>query len=163
MVRTTWPLKIVLWQDIFVVIDDGRAAPSDYQKLGKLVMDQSLRHTGGIGALTLIPPNAVPPSAESRNAIKALLKRLGTSLKCACWLVEGGGFQGAMVRAVLTGLSIFGNHPYGTRVSTQLDDALGWMIEVIRKERPAPAVVSQAARYIQQQRQEQEQVISASP
>jgi hypothetical protein len=55
-----------------------------------------------------------------------LMRRLGSSLRCLCWLVEGSGFQGSMVRGVLTGVKMFGRLPFETHVSTDMAEALRW-------------------------------------
>jgi hypothetical protein len=126
-------LQIILWRDIFVVVDDGTAGAAEYPRIAQLVAEQSKGHRGGIGGLSVIPPNARPPTAEARRAISDLLVNLGPGLRCVCWLVEGGGFQGAMARAVLTGLRMFGSYPYATHVSTELEDALGWTLAQLRE------------------------------
>jgi hypothetical protein len=125
-------LEFLSWRDVFVIIDNGRAGPEEYERLEHLVVQQLSKHPGGLGALTVIPPDAVPPSPEARSAIRALLGRVDEGVRCACWLVEGGGFQGAMVRAVLIGLSVFGRYRYPTHVATELDEALQWMLLHLR-------------------------------
>jgi hypothetical protein len=122
------PLKFILVEDVFVLIDDGSAVAADYTNLGNHVRKQAANSPGGIGALTIIPREAKAPSPEVRNAINDLLARLGPSLRCLCWLVEGGGFHSAMVQAVLTGLRMFGRYSYATHVSTDLHEALEWML-----------------------------------
>jgi hypothetical protein len=155
-------LQFILWKDIFVVVDKGRAAASDYQGGEKLLLQQAARYPNGIGMLTVVPPDAVPPSADARAAIGLTLKRLGTGLRCASWLVEGSGFQGAMVRAVLLGLKIFGRNAYPTYVSTDLADALVWMVKELKGEGLARSGdVPAAARFIRAQREPPS--ITASP
>jgi hypothetical protein len=153
MIQAIRPLEFVFWNDIVVIIDRGRTRASDYSGLEKLALDQASRYPFGIGVLTVIPPDAVPPSAEARNAISALLAHVGKGLRCLCWLVEGSGFQGAMVRAVLVGLKVFGRYPYATHVSTDLGEALTWMLEQLQGRGLARlGDVPAAERSIRQQR-----------
>jgi hypothetical protein len=42
--------------------------------------------------------------------------------------VEGAGFQGAMVRAVITGFRVIARAPYPTHISVDLEEALAWML-----------------------------------
>jgi hypothetical protein len=145
-------LQIILWKDLFVIVDDGRAAAVDYPRLGELVVDQAKRHAGGIGALAVIPSNARPPSPQAREAISALLTSLDGDLRCACWLVEGGGFQAAMVRAVLTGLRMFGHYPYATHVSTDMDESIGWLLPHLSGGNRRKQEVGAASHFIATQR-----------
>src|SRR5580658_10006787 len=105
--QDTTPMKLIFWHDVFVVSDNGRAPPGHYKILGDLVLERTQRYPG-VGMLSIIPQDAVPPSDGSRRAMNEALARVEGSLKAICWLVEGGGFQGAMVRAVLTGIRVFG-------------------------------------------------------
>src|SRR5262245_57929704 len=121
-------IPVLVWNDILVVIDDGKGRPFDYKLLQKLATERAQKHSAGIGVLTVIPKDATPPSAEARAAMNEAINNVLGSLRCLCYLVEGTGFQGAMVRAVLTGMRFLGQRPYATHVSTDLEDALGWML-----------------------------------
>ncbi len=66
----------------------------------------------------------VPPGRPHRQVVTGLAGKL----RCFCWLVEESGFEGATVRAVLTGLRMFGRFSYPTHVSTKMEDALAWML-----------------------------------
>ncbi len=132
-------VQVILWQSIVVVIDNGRARPGDYAVLRTLVADQAGRLPGGMGCLAVIPPNAVPPTDDARQALNAALHGAKGSLRCMCWLVEGAGFQGAMVQAVITGLRLFTRRAYATHVSTELPDAVLWLLSNLESPgRPTP-------------------------
>ena len=145
-------LQVILWEDLFVVVDDGRADAADYPRLGDLVMAQCERHPRGVGALTLVPANARPPTPEARRAIGELLARPAVSVRCAAWVVEGRGFEGALVRAVLTGIQVFGRYPYKIHISTELDEALGWMMAQLARGAARQGTVPMASRFIRLQR-----------
>lgn len=119
-------LQIILWEDIFVLIDDGDGQPSEYAALQLVLADQMTRYSGGVGCLTIVPPSAKAPSREVREAVSAALE--SAPLRCVCWFVEGTGFQGAMVRAVITGLRVLARPAYPTHVSASLEEALEWML-----------------------------------
>ncbi|MBV9946243.1 MAG: hypothetical protein JOZ69_05290 [Myxococcales bacterium] len=122
------PVNVILWKDIFVVVDNGEGRASDYVTLAGLIRTQCTKYTYGVGCLTIIPSQARPPKDEVRRAMNDVLAGLDKSLRCLCWFVEGAGFQGAMARAVLTGLRAFGRYAFPTHVSSQLDEALQWML-----------------------------------
>jgi hypothetical protein len=145
-------LQVILWEDLFVVVDDGRADAADYPRLGDLVMAQCKRHPRGVGALTLVPAAARPLTPEARRAIGELLARPAISVRCASWVVEGRGFEGAMVRAVLTGIQVFGRYPYKIHIATELEEALGWMLAQLDGSATRQSTVPAAARFIRSQR-----------
>src|SRR5579859_2075365 len=119
-------IQVILWEDIFTVIDDGRGQVSDYEVLRRMVIEQSAHYRSGVGCLAVITADAKPPLDEVRAALNQTLEAI--PLKCICWCVEGGGFQAAMVRAVLSGLRFFKRHPYPTHICTSLEEGLAWMV-----------------------------------
>jgi hypothetical protein len=125
-------VQVLHCEDIFAVVDNGRAQPDEYEGLQRLMKAQAARFSGGIGCLVIIPRNATPPTEEARKALNRVLESTPGSLRCLCWLVEGTGFQGAMVRAVLTGLRLVAGRAYATHVSTDIDEALGWLLTFLR-------------------------------
>jgi len=116
------------------VIDNGRARAGDYTVLRNLVTAQAAKFPGGIGCLAVIPQNAVPPGDEARQALNSALHGATGSLRCMCWLVEGAGFQAAMVQAIITGLRLFARRAYPTHVSTSMREAIGWMLSNLRED-----------------------------
>ena len=146
-------LQFLMWRDVFVLIDDGKAPPADYDALGERVLWEAVRYPKGVGALIIVPPDATPPREDTRRAMNDLMKKLGPSLRCLCWMVEGSGFQGAMVRAVLTGLKAFGRFGYPCHVSTDLNEALGWMREQLTPRKPRPGDLDEGVRTITELRQ----------
>jgi hypothetical protein len=125
---TTPPLDIVYWEDIVVVVDSGRGAPGLYDKAADRVARHAGRCPSGVGILTVIPADATPPPDEVRKAMNAALATVERSIRCLCWIVEGTGFQGAMVRGVCNGLRVFRRRPYPTKVATEMHQALSWML-----------------------------------
>ena len=121
------PFSVILWRDLFVMIDDGRGRPKDYERAADAVIARSKGYPDGIGCITIIPPTAKPPPDDSRRAINAALERM-ERLKSLCWLVEGRGFEAAMVRGVLTGIRMFGKHRYPTTVGSSLQQSLAWSL-----------------------------------
>jgi hypothetical protein len=119
-------IQVSQWEDVFVLIDNGTARESDYAVIQRMLAEHGSRYATGVGCLVIIPVDAKPPSERVRKAMKAALAVV--PLRCLCWLVEGAGFQAAMVRGVLTGLSLVANRSYETHVSRDLGAALAWML-----------------------------------
>lgn len=119
-------IQIILWEDIFVIIDDGSGRPSDYEVLHRMLVEQGSRYKAGLGCLTIVPANAKPPSPAVRKAMKAALE--SAPLRCLCWFIEGSGFAAAMVHAVLTGLRFISRPPYPTHIASDLEEGLRWIL-----------------------------------
>jgi hypothetical protein len=126
--RSPVPVPVVMWKDIFALVDQGRTEVADYPILERMVCEQAVKHPVGLACLVIIPSTATPPSDEVRRAINDVLTRLGPKLRCLCWLVEGSGFRAATVRAALAGLRILSRPPYPTLVSGDLRTALRWVM-----------------------------------
>jgi hypothetical protein len=123
------PTNVILWRNIFVLVDNGKVPASHYSSLKqRLVSQASGFRKEGVGVMVIIPQNATPPPEDVRNAINEALKGLAGALRCLCWVVEGSGFQGAMVRAVLNGIRMFSRHQYPTFITVNLEEALAWML-----------------------------------
>jgi hypothetical protein len=120
--------NIILWRDIFVVVDNGKVPASEYVTFGQRIIDQASNYEDGIAGLVIIPPHATPPPDDVRTAINEALRGLAGSLRAFCWLVEGSGFQAAMARGVLNGIRMFSRHPYPTFITPNLDEALSWTL-----------------------------------
>jgi hypothetical protein len=149
-------LALVTWRDVFVVVDHGRGHPADYLKVGDLVTAGAAPYARGIGGLIIVPPSAPAPSDEMRTAMNSVLRRLGASLRCVSWSVEGGGFQGAMVRGVITGMKLFARLPFKTHVTTNLTDALTWTVRQLDGDDGRVQSVSEGVRWVEEQRQQLE-------
>jgi hypothetical protein len=120
--------NVILWRNIFVLVDNGKVPASDYATLQQRVVAQASGFEDGVGGLVIIPESATPPPEDVRNAINAALRGLAGALRCFCWVVEGSGFQAAMVRGVLNGIRMFSRHPYPTFITSNIDEALAWMV-----------------------------------
>ena len=145
-------IKVVQWEDVFVVIDDGAGRVSDYALAQRMIAEHGSRYAAGIGCLVIIPVDAKPPSERVRDAMKAALAVV--RLRCLCWLVEGVGFQAAMARGVLTGLRLVANRSYETHVSRGLEEALTWMLPHLEGGTSRIEAVSRAAAAIRARRAE---------
>jgi hypothetical protein len=144
-------ILVIMWEDIFAVVDDGRAPLADYAVLREMIAEQHARYPSGLGCLAIIPPNAKPPSEEVRKTLNATLESV--PLRCICWCVEGAGFQAGMVRAVLTGLRFFAHRTYATHVAAELEGAVQWIFAQLDPTSPRRRSVSEAVATIREQRQ----------
>jgi hypothetical protein len=140
------PLPVIVWHDVFVLVDDGSAKPADYALIETQIHRQAAANPMGLACLVIIPSNARPPSDEVRRSLKAGFQRVSRCLRCTCWLVEGRGFRAATVRAALAGLRLFIRVSHPTRITDNLEDAVRWMLSHLGPGRDAG--VAEALRII---------------
>lgn len=126
------PLSPLLWRDLVIIVDDGRQSAPAYEAFIPLARALKLDYPDGYGLLIIIPRNARPPSDQTRKAINDTFAMSEDGLKAVCWLVEGKGFQAAMVRAVLTGLRLLPRVAFESAVKGEMDDALAWLLGCLR-------------------------------
>ncbi len=145
--------QILLWKDIFAVVSNGRLRPEEFELLRRLLVAQAEQFPDGIGCLTIVPKDATPPSDASRQALNAALGKVQGSMRAICWLVEGDGFQGAMVQAVVAGLRVAARQwPYETHVCTSLDEALAWLLLQLPRPGRKPSDIAEARKELLRQR-----------
>jgi hypothetical protein len=118
--------NIVQWQDLFVIIDDGHVSIREYERLEPMVRVQAKGCPNGLGCFVIIPEKAVPPPSTVRQHLEGMLSRL--PIRALAYLVEGTGFKAATVRAALIGLGIFQRKGYPSKVFTETDEALSWLL-----------------------------------
>lgn len=140
----------MMWEDIFAVVDDGRAPLADYEVLRELIAEQHVKYPAGLACLAIIPANAKPPSEEVRKALNATLESV--PLSCICWYVEGSGFQASMVRAVLGGLRFLTRRSYPTFVASDLEPAVQWIFAELDRKSRRRRSLSDAVATIREQR-----------
>jgi hypothetical protein len=141
-------VEVIVWKDVLVLSDDGRSVVSDYEELFEIGMELHRRYPQGWGMMTIIPNNAVPPAEPVRAAINQALKRVSDTLVAASWAIEGVGFQGAMARAVLTGLRFFSNATYARHVSSSVDESINWLLPHLPGGERRGAERAEALQYI---------------
>lgn len=145
--------NVILWRNIFVVVDNGKVPASEYSNLKQRIVDQASAFKDGVGGLVIIPQSATPPPEEVRKAINDALRGLADALRCFCWVVEGSGFQAAMVRGVLNGIRMFSRHPYPTFITSNLDEALAWILPQLGGNVLRTSDLNQARKQIKKERE----------
>lgn len=144
-------IRVILWKDVFVVVDSGRGRARDYKVLHELITQRTRHVTRGLGCLAIIPRGAKPPPPEVRAALDSTLQSI--PLRCICWYVEGQGFNSAMVRAVLTGLPFLKYQKYPTHIAASLEDGLAWMLPLLQGGSVRLTELRAGAEYIRSQRE----------
>ena len=121
-------LPMTTWQNVIMVIDDGRAPAHAYATQDAHLTRLAALFPGNVGSLVVIPPDAVPPTDEARRAINAVMERHAACLKGVVCVVEGGGFQSALVRATLTTMTLTLRKMRGWKVASNVDEGLAFLV-----------------------------------
>lgn len=91
------------------------------------------------GALLIIDSTCKPPSEEARTYIRKELAR--SSMVAAAQVVEGSGFRGAAMRAVLSVIQLASRPPYPMQIFSRVEDAASWLCpEVEQRAGVAPVM-----------------------
>ena len=86
------------------------------------------KYPDGIVCMTVIAENAPLPSQEAREALGTLaMGSAGKRLRRSAVCFEGGGFRGALVRSVATGMQLVAKLPFPHRVFHSVDLAAAWL------------------------------------
>ncbi len=105
---------------------------------------------GGTGALLVINSDCKPPSEEARAYIRTELAN--SSMVAASQVVEGTGFRGAAMRAVLSVLQLASRAPYPMEIFSGVDEGARWLCTELRTRlgrAPEPLTLITAVRGLQ--------------
>ncbi len=90
-------------------------------------------HPDGIGMLTVIEQDALPPEQHVRREIAALMAGAGTGVKASCLVHEGTGFKAATVRGIVTAIGMFKRLPYPHEVRATVGEGAEWLTKNMGK------------------------------
>lgn len=121
-------LRIAIWRDVFVIVDNGHGHPSDYLSCAREVHQLAHRYPDGLALVTVLPPLTTPPEPEVRQAIKDAYALVAKHLRAVCWIVEGTEFRAAAVRAALAGLRLLMRPPFPTMIASSYEEGLPWVL-----------------------------------
>ncbi|MRG97991.1 hypothetical protein [Polyangium spumosum] len=99
------------------------------------------KYPDGVSCLTIVAENAPLPSQEVSDAITALaMGATGKRIRRSAVCFEGGGFRGALVRGVATGLQLVAKLPFPHRVFHSVDLAAAWLAPELGAQQIVSAV-----------------------
>jgi hypothetical protein len=94
----------------------------------RVILAHADRYPEGIGLLTVVENVADPPAADVRRSITEMLRSLqGRAIRSAV-AQEGTGFRAAMVRGVVTGLTLVSRLSYPHRVFDTMEAGITWIV-----------------------------------
>ena len=120
-------LPLVTWRNLFMLVDNGRASPGAYLTPEGELVKLGQCYGKNLGCLVVIPAEASQPPEEARRAINDAWERQAASIKGVAWVVEGRGFQSAVVRATLTTMGLVRRKLQTWKVVDNVEEGLGWL------------------------------------
>lgn len=94
---------------------------------------------GGFATLTWVLPEAgYRMDQDARQAASDVTKQFDGSIRVQATLIEGAGFQGAAVRAIIAGLDAVARSTSKKRVFSELGPAITWCLTEV-PQRPSPS------------------------
>jgi hypothetical protein len=120
MLASCGPVFIVEWR-VNTTMEGCRALRTECERFGRT-------QPGGVGLLTIINANAPAPGASERVAIADFLRAGSSYIKSSAVVVEGQGFRAALVRGVVTGLTLLAKQAFPHRVIS-MEEALQMLSE----------------------------------
>jgi hypothetical protein len=118
------PGQYIVWHDLFAIVDDGATPVPRYDLIESAMRENAKMFPQGIACVVILPPGTQVPPDDARQRVKDLLARLGPSLSCLTYVIEGSGFKAAAARATLISMKVFASRPYPIYVETSIKEGL---------------------------------------
>jgi hypothetical protein len=111
----------------FVIVIWRKDTTADAVKQLRDLLQKTSTTTQAVCLLTIVEPNAPPPSSDVRDALAGVLGEFGKLIKYSAVAFEGSGFRAAMVRGVVTGLTMLARMPYPHKVFAGVEESARWL------------------------------------
>ena len=118
---------VAVYHSVLVTIWSGemrapvvREAAAEAARLGRL-------HTGETSFLNMITRGTPAPSEAVRAEFQRMIKEGPGKLRCAAIVAEVSGFQGSVVRGVVTGLMMVVRPAFPMKVHGSVAEAAAWI------------------------------------
>lgn len=132
---------IVGWRCFLIVVVRNKPSVDDVEAMLREV--EHLRDGGaahcGLVHLPQSTPRLDPPPEAVRAVYRRLMNDASTIVRGSAVVVEQEGFFGAVVRSVVTSLSLLARPVYPTRALPDRQTAATWLLEQLASHPQAPA------------------------
>jgi hypothetical protein len=109
------------WRNVFIVLWRGDTTIQAVRQLARECERFRELFPDGMFLFTIILPDATPPPGPVRGALAAFLKS-ADYIRASAVVMEGNSIRAALVRGVVTGLTMLARQPFPHRVCS-LEDA----------------------------------------
>jgi len=114
-IRATWcNVGIAVWR-VYTLVPDIDA-------VGSMLTRLAAEHPQGVGLVQVVEIGAIVPTADARVALARMLREGSGFIRCAALVYLGTGFGAAVVRGVVTGLSLLSRHEFPHEVKESVCD-----------------------------------------
>lgn len=126
------------WGPVLVCIWRKETTPLGVTHLLQAHKEVAWMNLGGMGLFTIIEARAPAPPADVRGALARYMANSGDVIKMSSVAFEGSGFHAAMIRSVVTGLTMLARQPFPHKVFANVEDAARWMAVGLRDTAGVP-------------------------
>ena len=142
---------ITFWENVFVNVWRLPARLHHFEALRRGSAYLTSRY-GKFGSFTVISPKfaRLPAAGRERQEAAKLSRQLSENVLAAVRVVEGGGFGGAAIRAVLAGMNLVSGARHPTKVADSLVEAAEWLVPQL--DLPATATPAALVRFVEDAR-----------
>ena len=123
---------LATWRNFLILIWRNETTEEGVNDFRNTLQRLTTTNRDGLGLLTIIEPNAPPPASKVRDELARVLGQFGKLIKYSAVAFEGSGFRAAMVRGVVTGLTMLARMPYPHKVFPGVDQSAEWLIPNLR-------------------------------
>jgi hypothetical protein len=120
--------RYVIWKNVFALYDDGALTGDDYKIFEDAFIPHAARYPKTAAVMTVLPHGTRPPSEHTRRAIVSTYDRLSHLIRSIVWVVEGSGFNSAMVRATLTTIGLARRKYHACSITSSIEEGLAVLI-----------------------------------
>jgi hypothetical protein len=118
------------YENFVVFLWRGRTHAAGMRGGANALAELIAAHPDGVAIMHVVEPRSVPPDSATRDILFELINRSTPPLLGTSVIAEGGGFRGAFVRSIVTGMTIITRLASPIRVFGTIDDAIDWHLEL---------------------------------
>ncbi|MFO0548201.1 MAG: hypothetical protein U0271_07420 [Polyangiaceae bacterium] len=113
---------------VFVAVWLATPSVDAIKRAGAAMHAHAEQHPRGIVSLNVLERSASPPEAPARQAFAGVIRTLGDGVKAYAAVRESEGFGLAIVRSVLTGVTMLVRTPAPLKLFGAVDEAADWLV-----------------------------------
>jgi hypothetical protein len=137
------------WRNLYYTLWQRRSDAKEMMAMYELQRGYLDRSGRRMAAITLIQRSAIGAiDDEMRAAIQYAGAHVLNRTLVGATVIPGGGFGGAMVRSLLTGLNFIQRLPFPSKVTDSMADGCAWVAGYVEGN-PSPGEVEAACRAIE--------------
>ena len=112
-----------------IAVTRGELTQKLAEQQERALINLANRYPGNCAYISVIEVTAPPPPSELRAQSMQVFRSLGDKVSCIGVVIEGTELRSALIRAVLTGMTMFVPKMPPTRICRDHKDAAKWVVQ----------------------------------